>query len=351
MAATPVGTVEDMAARLAQRLQMAPDDASGWLLLARSYYHLGRQTDAQAAYEQARRRGKEDSEFAALLAGPAAKITPAAAGVASAPELTELQARVQTQPQDGNAWLELAQAYRSQRDFKAAGEAFSKAETLLPPSANLLADYADAIAAGNGRRLEGKPSTLIDQALALQPDHPKALWLAATAALQRDDTALARSHWEHLLSVLPEGDPDRRIIERNLAALDGGATGMTGIVAVDNAASASVRGVVDISPEMRARVADDDTVFIFARAADGPPMPLAVLRKQVRDLPYKFVLDDSLAMQPQLRLSGFAQVMLGARVSRSGTVTQAPGEPRGDLGPIPTHGAAGVALMIDRTGS
>ncbi|MBI5462250.1 MAG: c-type cytochrome biogenesis protein CcmI, partial [Gammaproteobacteria bacterium] len=83
----------------------------------------------------------------------------------------------------------------------------------------------------------------------------------------------------------------------------------------------------------------------------GPPMPLAVLRKQVRDLPYEFVLDDSLAMQPQLKLSGFEQVMLGARVSRSGTVTQQPGEPRGDSGPVSTHDAAPVRLTIDRVGS
>ncbi|MBU2479129.1 MAG: c-type cytochrome biogenesis protein CcmI, partial [Gammaproteobacteria bacterium] len=82
-------------------------------------------------------------------------------------------------------------------------------------------------------------------------------------------------------------------------------------------------------------------------AVSGPPMPLAVLRKQVRDLPFDFSLDDSMAMQPQLKLSGFDQVMLGARVSRNGTVTQQPGEPRGDLGPIPTQGSSDIQLLID----
>lgn len=95
---------------------------------------------------------------------------------------------------------------------------------------------------------------------------------------------------------------------------------------------------------------DDDTVFIFAKAITGPPMPFAVLRKKVRDLPFGFSLDDSLAMQPQLKLSGFDQVMLGVRVSRSGTLTQQPDEPRGDLGPISTHGSTDIQLMIDTAG-
>lgn len=377
-ASANMAPMDQLTERLAQRLQTTPDDANGWLLLARSYQHLGRQADAQAAYAQAQAHGAADAELAARIAAPAA-ITRANTGAntaantgastgaappssATGTALDDLKTRTAATPDDGAAWLSLAQIYRNQRAFEAAGAAFAKAYALLPATADLLADYADALAAAQGRRLDGEPSALVDKALQLDPDHPKALWLAATAALQRDDTAQAKTHWLHLQRLLPDGSPDRHIIDRNLAALDDQSAGAPDTAAAA-AAPAVVRGRVDISPAMRARVSADDTVFIFARAADGPPMPLAVLRKQVRDLPYEFRLDDSLAMQPQMTLSSFDQVMLGARVSRSGTVpplsdrqsspqsAQPSHEPRGDLGPVPTRGGGEQQLLIDSTGS
>lgn len=344
MTATEAPPVDQLTERLAQRLQANPDDAAGWLLLARSYHHLGRDGEARDAYAQAQAHGGNDADLAAVIAAPPAD-SAALPMIAADNDLEGLKARTDAQPDDGEAWLALAQAYRSARDFASAGAAFAKARALLPANADLLADYADALAAAQDRRLDGEPSRLITAALQVDPDHPKALWLAATAALQRGDIAQAKAQWRHLQQLLPEGSSDRAIIDRNLAALEGESGASNPMEA------AVVRGRVDISPELRARVSDDDTVFIFARAVNGPPMPLAVLRKQVRDLPFEFNLDDSLAMQPQLKLSGFDQVMLGARVSHSGSVTQQPGEPRGDLGPVPTRGGSALQLLIDKTGS
>lgn len=338
--------MDQLTERLALRLQNNPDDAPGWLLLARSYHQLNRQADAQAAYAQAQVHGSEDAELAKMIATPAADGT-ALPLIAADASVDSLIARTTANPNDGEAWLDLAQAYRSNRDFQAASDAFTKAKQLLPANADLLADFADALAAAQDRRLDGEPAALVDQALQLDPDHPKALWLAATAAVQRNDTEQAKHYWQHLQELLPEDSADRRVIDRNLAALTGEPQ--------DSQQSsmpppAVISGRVDISPEMRARVKDDDTVFVFAKAVTGPPMPLAVLRKKVRDLPFGFSLDDSLAMQPQLKLSGFDQVMLGVRVSRSGTVTQKPDEPRGDLGPIATRGSTEIQLMIDTAG-
>lgn len=337
--------MDQLTERLALRLQNNPDDAPGWLLLARSYHHLGRQADAQAAYAQAQAHGGEDTELAKMIATSTADGTALPLITADA-SVDTLIARTTANPNDGQAWLDLAQAYRSNRDFNAASDAFAKAKQLMAANADLLADYADALAAAQDRRLEGEPAALVDQALQLDPDHPKALWLAATAAVQRNDTEQARHYWQHLQKLLPEDSADRRVIDRNLAALTGEAQDSQ----QSSMSPAVISGRVDISPDMRARVKDDDTVFIFAKAVTGPPMPLAVLRKQVRDLPFDFSLDDSLAMQPQLKLSGFDQVMLGVRVSRGGTVTQQPGEPRGDLGPIATHGSTDIQLMIDTAG-
>ncbi|MGH8682561.1 MAG: c-type cytochrome biogenesis protein CcmI/CycH, partial [Burkholderiales bacterium] len=103
---------------------------------------------------------------------------------------------------------------------------------------------------------------------------------------------------------------------------------------------------VSLAPALAAQAAPTDTVFIFARAASGPPMPLAVLRKQVKDLPLEFALDDSLAMAPNLKLSGFAEVIVGARVSRSGNATPQSGDLQGVSRPVKV-GAAGVAVVID----
>jgi cytochrome c-type biogenesis protein CcmH len=107
-----------------------------------------------------------------------------------------------------------------------------------------------------------------------------------------------------------------------------------------------VTGTVKLSPKLAEKVSPGDTVFIFARAAEGPPMPLAVLRRQVRDLPVQFSLDDSMAMTPQLRLSGFSRVIVGARVSKSGSATPQAGDVQGFSPPVPND-ASGVSVVLD----
>jgi len=107
-----------------------------------------------------------------------------------------------------------------------------------------------------------------------------------------------------------------------------------------------VRGEVKSAPGIAAQAAPTDTVFIFARAAQGPPMPLAVLRKQVRDLPVQFSLDDSMAMAPGANLSGAPQVIVGARVSKSGSPTAQPGDLQGLSAPV-ANDASGVTIVID----
>ena len=84
---------------------------------------------------------------------------------------------------------------------------------------------------------------------------------------------------------------------------------------------AGVQGTVTLSEKLKDRAAPEDTVFVFARAADGPPMPLAVARVRVRELPYRFRLDDSMAMTPAMKISSFSKVIVTARVSKSGSAT------------------------------
>jgi cytochrome c-type biogenesis protein CcmH len=89
----------------------------------------------------------------------------------------------------------------------------------------------------------------------------------------------------------------------------------------------------------------EDTVFVFARPAEGARMPLAILRKQVKDLPLQFTLDDSMAMSPANALSGASKVVVGARVSKSGNAMPQPGDLSGQSAPV-SVGASGLQIEI-----
>jgi len=113
-----------------------------------------------------------------------------------------------------------------------------------------------------------------------------------------------------------------------------------------HADTTSVSGKVSISPALMSKVSPDDTVFILARAAQGPRMPLAVFRKQVKDLPMEFTLDDSMAMRPQMKLSGFPLIVVAARISKSGGAVTRPGDFEGASAPV-TPGTTGLDIVID----
>jgi cytochrome c-type biogenesis protein CcmH len=111
-------------------------------------------------------------------------------------------------------------------------------------------------------------------------------------------------------------------------------------------APAGISGTVRLAPGFAAKATPEDTVFIFARAAEGPRVPLAVMRKQVRDLPATFTLDDSMAMTPAAKLSDHAQVVVGARVSSTGNPAAQPGDLEGYSAPL-APGASGVQITIN----
>src|SRR5439155_706082 len=180
----------------------------------------------------------------------------------------------------------------------------------------LLADYADALAMAQGRTLQGEPEKIILRALAIDPDNVKALLLAGTAAFNRSDPRAAIRHWERVLGLLPKESDMIQRVQASIAQARSLAGSPGGKAQVAKPAPAQggnrVSGVVRLAPELAGKVAPGDTVFIFARAAEGPRMPLAVLRKRGSDLPAEFALDDSMAMAPQMRLSAFPRVLRGA---------------------------------------
>ena len=263
----------------------------------------------------------------------------------------KLADRLKQQPNDVKGWTMLGRSYSVMGRHADAVPAFKQAMTLQPDDANLLTDYADALAVVNGRNLEGEPSKLIARALEFDPNNLKALSLAGTAAFLRKDFAGALRHWDKLAQVAPDSDFTRQI-QRGVDEARRQA-GVTAPVAQAQApgmaasAAASVSGTVTLSKQLARKAAPDDTVFVFARAAEGSRVPLAILRKQVKDLPLKFTLDDSMAMSPAARLSGSPKVIVGARVSKSGGALAQPGDLQGLSAPVAV-GSTGLSIEISQ---
>lgn len=267
----------------------------------------------------------------------------------------KLAERMEQNPEDAEGWKMLGRSYSVLGRHKAAADAYAQAAKRLPADAQLLADYADSLAMAQGRSLEGEPEKLLQRALEADPTNLKALALAGTAAFERKDYATAVRYWERMLPLVAADSEDARQISANIdearsLAGDKPSAGRPGasppLASQPAAKAAQLSGEVRLAPELAAKVSPNDTVFIFARAAEGPQLPLAVVRKQVRDLPAAFSLDDSTAMAPDMALSNFANVVIAARISRSGNATSQPGDLQGLSAPV-RNNAKGVTVVID----
>ena len=268
----------------------------------------------------------------------------------------KLAERMKENPDNPDGWVMLARSYSVIGRFQDSANAYKEAVARIPDSAQLLADYADALAMAQDRNLTGEPEKLVARALKIDPDNVKARALAGTIAFDRKNYADAVMHWEHILKTAPPDSKLRSSVQSSIAeaqALGGMPVTQAAEPAAAQpaaptaaAANATVSGVVKLAPELAAKVAPEDTVFIYARAAEGPRAPLAILRKPARELPAKFTLDDSMAMNPALKLSGFQRVVINARVSKTGNAMPQPGDLQGTSSVIASN-ASGVTIVID----
>lgn len=272
----PPGSVEDMVAALAARLEKEPGDAQGWAMLGRSHFALERYVDAANAYAKAN----------ALTGGQ---------------------------------------------------------EPLL------LVNEGEALALAQNRDLAGKPQQLFEAALALDPQHAKALWYSGLAAEQAGDSALARSRWTELAKQeLP--DNVRALLDERLGPAPAAmAEAPATAAAPADSPGPVLRLAVKVSPALAAKIAPDATLFVFAKAASGSPMPLAVYRGMASELPREVRLDDSMAMMPAMKLSSFEQWTVTARVSRAGQPQAVSGDVQGSLTVARKDlGEAALELVLDQ---
>ncbi len=290
----------------------------------------------------------------------------------------KLRERLAEEPGNAQGWGMLARSYAVLGKPAEAVTAYEKAVALTPDDAAMLADYADSLALSNGRKLDGEPAKLIERALKIDPDQPKALALSGTMAFDRKDYAGAAKAWERVLATNPDHPfapqlrdsvnearqlagmaplPTAAASGSSLAAAAAAVTAKSAVrapatssatsptTASAAAADAQVSGRVSLAAALAAKAAPEDTVFVFARAAEGPRMPLAIVRKQVKDLPFDFKLDDSMGMTPQMKLSAFPKVVIGARISKGGDAVPRPGDLQGQSKPVEI-GAKGIDLVI-----
>ena len=247
-----------------------------------------------------------------------------------------LAAKMRENPDEPEGWRLLGRSYAALNRFPEAVDAYAKALARKPRDPDLLTDMADVLAMSRPERLQGEPEKLVLRALEIDPEHLKALALAGTAAFERKDYARAERYWRRMLPLVAAGSEDEKQIRGSIEE----ARSLAGSPA------RAVQGKVSLSKKLAAQAAPDDVVFIFARAAEGPPMPLAVKRARVRDLPLEFALDDSMAMAPGMNLSAHARVVIGARISKSGTATPQAGDLQGLSAPV-ANDARGVSVVID----
>jgi len=271
------------------------------------------------------------------------------------PLLELLKKKLESKPNDGAGWALLARSYVEIHRHADAVPAYEKAVKVIQDDPQLLADYADALAVVNGHNLAGKPEELVNQALKLDPHHPKALMLAATAAFDRKDYKQAISYWERLQKDLPADSellPEVKASLNEAHALSGDkASGsqieskQPQVEAKQNVAVAvGLNGTVRVAPALSSKLDPSATVFIFARATQGQPMPLAIVRTTVSALPYTYHLDDSSALMPSLKLSQASEVVLVARISKTGDAKAQAGDLQGISAPIKPNGVMDVEI-------
>ena len=266
--------------------------------------------------------------------------------------IRRLQERLEKNPNDIDGWVLLGRSLSMEQRFSAAAEAYGKAYELAGDVPEIMAQYAETLALSNKGQFEGKPIELLNRAREVGPPSPRILWLLGVVAAQQGDPAEAVRIWNQLLAMLPAGSNAAEMVETSIRRVGGkpvvannSTTPKSGSGERPVTGAGTVKLNVTLSPELKERVAPGDTVFIFARAEQGPRMPIAAVRHQVRELPLTITLDDSSGMAGR-KLSAYDRVVVVARVSKAASPMPQSGDLEGKV-VARTGNQEVVPLLID----
>lgn len=286
--------------------------------------------------------------------------------VGSVEEMAEiLEKKLEQDPKNPNGWYTLGRTYMSLKQYDKAVAALKRLRELVGDDETVLITLADAMTMSRQGRMAGEPFELIKQALKLKPNDPTALWLAGLGYEETGDTKTAIKLWKQLMPLVASEPTSLHQVQSLIAAAErkigieptvevGKPIAMPAPIAKTTSpqpgsnTAASITVTVKLTDENKSKVSPTDFVLVYARAANGPRMPLAIVRKQVKDLPITIELDDSMAMQPAMKLSNFPEVNIVARISKLGQAMPQSGDIQGQFGPVTVQGAKPVTVVIDK---
>lgn len=291
-----------------------------------------------------------------LLGTPAAIEMPATMPEAAMPAsldeaVKQLEAELKRKPNEPEGWRLLGRSYLSMERYAEARTAFETALKLAPDDANLLVENAQArLYASPDKQLDAQAVGLLQRALTIEPQHQRARWFLGVSQRQQGQPAEAARTWEPLLAQVDGGTATTLRTQINQARAEAGLEPLPEPAAAPAVAGgkALLRVSVDIAPELKAQLSGGETLFVFARQAGGPPMPVAAKRVPATSFPITLELGDGDSPMPTLKLSQVAKVELGARVSRAGDVMAKAGDLEAVAVPAEVGAADAYSLRIQR---
>lgn len=258
--------------------------------------------------------------------------------------ILRLAKRLENQPENHDGWFLLGQSYMNLDEFEKSAGAYQHLLEKFPEDSGLSAYYAEALFLADDRKMTARVSKAIDVAYSLNPQNVAMLEIKAMNAFQTGDLGVAVTLFEKALATGVEGER-AGLIQQAIARLRAElgnkapppAVMPAGPVAplANNAPAAATKAADTPSAPIRSvqllvEVADtvesnpNDSVFVYAKANAGPPMPLAVERMRVSDLPRLVTLDETMGMMQGMSLANFDAVILVARISSSGIANTSP---------------------------
>ena len=262
--------------------------------------------------------------------------------------IAALERNLAENPGEVEGRLTLAHVYAETGRYADAVGVYEELLRLRPEQSDVMVNYAEALARSHGNRLGGKPAMLLNQALEIAPEHGRALWLAGFAEMEANNKEQALVHWRRLLDGMESGSEIYMQLQKMLTSVEADeADTAPGEPTRQTATGQSIQVNVSLSAEIEADVDPETTLFVFARAAQGPPMPLAVHRGVARDIPFTVTLDESMAMIPQMSLSHFNTIVVGARLSSNGQPQGQSGDYQGFSDPINLSEMQSVNVVVN----
>nr|WP_183423990.1 tetratricopeptide repeat protein [Luteibacter sp. Sphag1AF] len=277
----------------------------------------------------------------ATLAG-----VPRASPVAIDDAIADLRQRLAEHPDDVEGWLLLGQTYGMLKQPAEARQAFDGALKARPDNPIAMVGWAEADSLVRpDHRIEGRAADLLQRAVTLDPQSQRGLWLLGISQFQHGQYAQASATWKRLQPMLDPDSGVARAVAQQIAQADE----LAGTPKASAPPGTQLTINVSLAESLRAKLAPGDTLFVFARLPNGPPMPLAVARLSADTLPTSVTLSDAMAMTPDRPLSSAPRVTIAARISHSGQAIAQPGDLEGDAGVVDTTRTEPVTLVIDRT--